>query len=131
VTAAEILRRLLRTVADEADRNPEFAERVLAAVGRGAASARQPAGNSEPRARRGGRRAPGVLDPFAVYRDGETELRHRLGQLVVDQLKDIVSEPGMDPSMLALKWRTTDRLIDLVVTTVAQRAQKGDAFRTR
>jgi hypothetical protein len=35
----------------------------------------------------------------------------------------------MDRSKLAMKWKTKDRLVELIVSTVASRARKGDAFR--
>lgn len=129
MTAATLVRRLCRVIADEADRNPQFAEQLLLALDQASRSTENPGEDAAPR-RRGARRAPGVVDPFAVYQEGEDELRRRLTQLGVEQIKDIVAEHGMDPSKLALKWRTSDRLVELVVSTVAQRAARGDAFRS-
>lgn len=76
------------------------------------------------------RRAAAVLDPGLVYRGNPTALRPALGGLSVDQLKDIVSQYAMDPSKLALKWKSSDRLIELIATVTEQRAHKGDAFRS-
>jgi len=50
--------------------------------------------------------------------------------LSVEQLKDIVSEHALDSSRLALKWKSADRLVELIVATVRSRIEKGDAFRT-
>lgn len=47
----------------------------------------------------------------------------------LDQLKDIVSENAMDSSKLALKWKSTGRLIELIVISVRSRVEKGDAFK--
>ena len=69
-----------------------------------------------------------MLDPFEVFGRGEPPLRDALQGLSVDQLKDIVSQHAMDSSKLALKWRTPKRLIELIVTTVRSRIEKGDAF---
>ena len=52
-----------------------------------------------------------------------------LGELSLDQLKDVVAEHGMDPSRLAIRWKTPARLIDLIATTVRDGAEKGDVFR--
>jgi hypothetical protein len=60
---------------------------------------------------------------------GENALRGALTPLNVEQLKDIVAEYGMDTSKLALKWKSRDRLQDLIVATVRDRLAKGDAFR--
>jgi hypothetical protein len=79
--------------------------------------------------RRSGRRTPASMDPFAVYANGESALRHELEALDIERLKDIVAEYGMDPSNLAMKWKTRSRLVDLIVDTVRSRAHKGDAFR--
>jgi len=68
------------------------------------------------------------LDPFAVYAQGEVELRRQLAQLSVEELKDIVAEHGMDPTKLALKWKTPERLIDVICQRVSDRVHKGQAF---
>jgi hypothetical protein len=41
----------------------------------------------------------------------------------------MIAEQGMDRTKLARKWKAKDRLIQLIVTSVKSRAQKGDAFR--
>ncbi|ODS53750.1 MAG: hypothetical protein ABS36_12290 [Acidobacteria bacterium SCN 69-37] len=75
------------------------------------------------------RRAAGVVNPFDQFAHGEDVLRSSLAPLSVEQLKDIVAEHAMDSSKLALKWRSPERLVDLIVTTVRSRIQKGDAFK--
>lgn len=144
MTVAQQLRRLFDAVVTEAEQNPAFAARlqqaltILAAapapaptIARPDASAAlSPAPSMEAAAprRRGGRRPPGVLDPFAVYQEGEDALRTRLTSLGLDELKDIVAEHGMDPSKVSMKWKKAERLVDLVVATVRERLEKGDAF---
>lgn len=134
------LRALFDAIVAEADRNPAFAARLSDAL-TGLAAAPPPAPTPAAKApkaaaspstaapRKGGRRAPGALDPFAVYAQGEPALRARLGELSVDQLKDVVAEHGMDPSKLAMRWKTPGKLVDLIAATVRDRAEKGDAFR--
>jgi hypothetical protein len=55
-------------------------------------------------------------------------LQDQLSLLTVGQLKDIISEHGMDRDKLAMKWQTPGRLIERIVTTVTSRAHKGDVF---
>ena len=117
------LRDLVDIVIDEASRNPAFAEKLGALLGE-ARSTEKVAG------KRTGRRTPAILDPFAIMQEkGETSLREALRKLDLEQLRDIVAEYGMDPAKLAMKWKTADRVIDLVVSTAALRLTKGDAFR--
>lgn len=95
-------------------------ERALARVRRG----------QRPTARPSRRRPPGPLDPFQLHEEGgAATLRRALGKLEIEQLKDIVAEHGMDRQELAMKWKTPERLVDLIVETVSARAKKGDAFR--
>lgn len=115
------LRTLLAVIVEEAHRNPDFEARLTAVLGSTAA----PAAGRVHRSRRD----PAVLDPFSTYAEGEHVLRQRLEGLSIEQLKDIVAEHGMDKSKLAMKWRSEDRLIELVVATVGSRSRKGDAFR--
>jgi hypothetical protein len=35
----------------------------------------------------------------------------------------------MDRTKLAMKWKAKDRLIELIISAVKSRSQKGDAFR--
>lgn len=115
------LRSVVAVIVEEARRNPDFDARLTTALG-AAAPVEGPTGRRR-------RRHPGVLDPFETYAEGEEALRRRLEALDLEQLKDIVAEHGMDTSKLAMKWKSEDRLIELVVATVASRSRKGDAFR--
>lgn len=116
------LQDLVRVVAEEAEQNPEFARRIEEAIGLESRAPKMPS----PRA--ANRRAPPVLDPIALARQGEAVLRERLGALTLDQLKDIVADHGMDPGKLVLKWKTPDRVIERIVEVSMGRAKKGEAF---
>lgn len=118
------LRAVLSAVLSEASHNPAFAAQLKKALG--LEEVLRPVAG----VRRSNRRNPAPFDPFVAYAAGEAELRRRLDDLSVDELKDMVAEHGMDSSKLALKWKSADRLIELIVTTVAARSRKGDAFRT-
>ena len=114
------LRALFRVILDEVQTNPDFAARIRSVL--------RPAGTS-PIPRKPHRRAPAVLDPFAIYAEDDGQLKAKLHELNVEQLKDIVAEHGMDSSQLSRKWKSADRLVDLIVRMVEARAHKGDAFR--
>ncbi len=121
-----VIRRLFEEIIREAEQRPEFGRRLADAIGR---LSSKPSPAVPPKGARRNRRAPGVLDPFEVFGRGELALREALQGLNVDQLKDIVSQHGMNASKLALKWRSPKRLIELIVTTVRSRIEKGDAFK--
>ncbi|MGW3314365.1 hypothetical protein [Streptomyces fungicidicus] len=125
---AATLARILGVVASEAARTPRFAR----ALGK-ALIPPEPRTASRPAERpRRSRRAPGVIEPFAVFAEsGETGLRSRLGELDLEQLRDIVSEHGMDHDRLAMKWKDPQRVIDRIVERVESRTAKGAAFRGR
>ena len=125
---AATLARVLGVVASEAARTPRFARALGKALAPpGAQTAPRPA----ERPRRS-RRAPGVIEPFGVFAEyGETGLRSRLGELDLEQLRDIISEHGMDHDRLAMKWKDPQRVIDRIVERVESRTAKGAAFRGR
>lgn len=137
----KILADLARAVADEAERNPDFAERIADALkltnapprGRSIAdhlaAALTRAEQKFERSRAKNRRPAALLDPVAIAREGEQTLRSRLAELSLDQLRDVVADQGMDPGKLVMKWKTPDRVIDRIVEISLARAQKGDAFR--
>ena len=115
----DFLKKLFDEIQAEARANPDFYNRLRLAVG---------STERVPRAPHRHRRPTGVLDPMKLMREGEDALRTRLSALTVDQLKDIVAEHGMDTTKLAMKWRTPQRLIELIVSTVRGRLAKGTAF---
>ena len=108
--------RLIGEAVAEAVRDPEFARRLRRAL-------------DEAIPKRRARRASALIDVFACYeRGGESELRQELSALDVDQLKDVIAQHQMDRAKLAMKWRTPERLIDLIVAQTISRAHKGEAF---
>ena len=118
------LRAFIEFVIEEAKSNPEFGQRLEQVF----VGSVVPTGTGSKR-RGARRRNPPSLDPFALYEQGEECLRDALSDLGIELLKDIVAGYGMDRARLALRWRTPGRLIELIVDTVRNRTQKGDAFR--
>lgn len=128
----KVLLDLVRVVADQAERDPAFAEQIAAVldfgerhgnrgpIPKGAASVGRPRN----------RRPAAVLDPILLAREGEVALRAHLSALSLDQLKDIVADYGMDPGKLVMKWKDADKVADRIVELSLARAQKGDAFRS-
>ena len=130
------LNRFVRVIIREAEQNERFAaelSRLLDAAQDGTnddESAPVEAPKKLGRVRAGNRRDPAAFDPVDIMReDSEAELRKALGGLNMDQLKDIIADYSMDSSRLAMRWKNRARLEDLIVTTAARRATKGDAFR--
>ena len=130
-----VLREFVKVVSDEAERNPEFAERLrvvfkIAIATRSTRAASAGGGNVPRIVRPANRRPAAVLDPVALAMQGEDALRAALAPLTLDQLKDIVADYGMDQKKLVMKWRTPDRVIDRIFEISTGRAHKGKAFRS-
>jgi hypothetical protein len=121
---------LARVIADQAERDPVFAELVIAALG----LKEQASPKAEPKrggtARPKNRRPAALLDPIQLVRDGQAQLRARLSALTLEELKDVVADYGMDPGKLVMKWKDAARIVDRIVELSLARAQKGDAFRS-
>lgn len=124
----KIVSRLFEEILAEIDRNASFRSRLEALLVPRELSPPDHPGSGLGGSRRN-RRTAGVLDPYEEYKFGEEHLRARLSALSVEQLKDIVSEHAMDSARLALKWKNPERLTNLIVVTVRERLEKGDAFR--
>ena len=75
---------LVRIIADEAERNADFARRVEEVLGL------QPKPPRLKTSRPANRRAAALLDPVQLIRQGEQPLRLHLGELNIEQLKDIL-----------------------------------------
>lgn len=123
------LTKLAAAIAEQATRDPEFALKLEDILSNG--------GVAKPKnlpvtkgARKGGRRAPALIDPVAVALSSPEELQNSLKSLDLGQLLDIVAEYGMDPGKLVMKWKDRDRVVDRIVEVSISRATKGDAFRS-
>ncbi len=118
---------LARVVAEEAERDPKFAQKLGEILGL-EQSQRDKQGTKSDHPKN--RRAAAAFDPVAVLRDRDDhELRLRLSELDLEQLRDIVAQYGMDHGKLVMKWKTHKRVVDRIVEISTNRAQKGDAFR--
>ena len=131
MTIKKTLAALFIAITEEAERNEAFRSSIEQALGLNIpASAQKPRGAGERAERKGGRRAPAVLDPVELARQGEGVLREQLGSLTLDQLRDIVAEYGMDAGKLVMKWKDVERVRGRIVELALARAIKGDAFRS-
>lgn len=127
---ASVLARLVQAVAAEASRTQRFARALSRALEEPSRS-KQPTHDRD-NARRGNRRSPGPIDPFAIFAEGgEPALREQLATLDLEQLRDIVAEHGMDHDRLAMKWKDLHRIESRIIERVAARASKGSAFRRK
>ena len=129
---------LVREIVSEADHNPAFREKVEAALELGKEAKKQRSSHKKivnpkriPSKRPRNRRPAALLDPVQLARQGDAVLRAELEKLNIEQLRDIVSDFGMDTGKLVLKWRTTERIIERIVEVSLLRAQKGSAFLDR
>ena len=129
----DALRQFVKIVADEAARNPKFAEELetafTAVTARQSTSSEYPAeGLGDDVKRHRGRRNKAVLDPVRLARDGEERLRAALEKLTVDELKDIVAEFGMDPRRKVMRWKTREKIVEEIVRISTNRSRKGESF---
>lgn len=122
------LSRLAKVISDKAEQDPHFAQMVETALG--SAEKKVTDSNSGAKKRPGGRRTPAVLDPIAEARKDPGGLLRALGELDIEQLKDIVAEYGMDPSKLVMKWKDDRKIAERIVEVSITRASKGHAFRS-
>lgn len=117
------LKKLFSLLIGAAKRDPSLAAEIDELLGAGTSDSSISSSRSRTR------RKPAAFDPFVVYEEGEPALRERLGGLGLEELKDIVAEHGMDVGKLVLKWKTQERIIEHIISTVQARSKKGDAFR--
>lgn len=86
-------------------------------------------GKPRPAKKASGKRSPALVDPIAVYKQGEGILKEQLEKLNTEQLKDVVAEYGMDTGNLVMKWRTKERIINFIIDMATDRSKKGESFR--
>jgi hypothetical protein len=130
MTLKQRLSALVSAIIEETQKNKSFRENVEHALGINTSTgASQPWPVGKTRQKKG-RRTPALHDPVELARQGgEGELRAKISELTLDQLRDIVAQYGMDPGKLVMKWKDINRVIDRIVEVSLARSTKGDAFR--
>lgn len=118
----KVLKAIFNEVLKEVKQNQDLRQRITLVIEKLGKTPQK--GKRQPR-----RRDPGPFDPIEVYQQQSEVLESRLEALEIEQLKDIIAEHGMDRSRLAMRWKTKKRLIDLIIDSVKNRIQKGEAFR--
>jgi hypothetical protein len=134
---ADAAAKLLRELAERAERDPDFGAQVAEAVRASgllesatqppAATAKRPK-SAAPSAKEKQRRdtAP---DPFPIYRDhGEAALRVQLAALDLATLRLIVRMHRLDPARISARWTASERVVSLIVDQVRARVNHGRAF---
>lgn len=112
------LQRLVDLLADEAERNPAFAEALAELF------------ISPPTSTRSKSKEEPILDPFSTFQaKGKEGLRASLNGLSIEQLRSIVRQHRFDPSRLSDKWKSRERFIEVICERVEARSRQGDAFR--
>ena len=110
-----ILLAIVKTVAEEAERNQQFGDRLRAAL----------RGHERPT-----RCAAPVQDPFEILQlRGVAGLREWLASLDIKELKAIIREHRLDDSRLSQRWKTKQRFVDLILGRITSRSAQGESFR--
>ena len=131
---AEAAGKLLRELAERAERDPTFGAQIAEAVRASGLldGSRQPPPikkKSAHSAKRAPSVAPDIPDPFQALRQhGEDGLRAQLALLDIASLRQIVRAHRLDPARISARWAATDRVIALIVEQVRARANHGRAF---
>ncbi|WP_288337562.1 hypothetical protein [uncultured Gordonia sp.] len=135
--AAQLIAGLTRVIIDEAERSSRFAAALTGVIdalrpGDGTALA-VPAPTPRKRApapKKRVARQPGAFDPFVVYREsGAQGLTARLGELTVDQLRDIIAEQELDTRKETSRKRKAEVIAEWIVERVEASENKGSVFR--
>ncbi|HET8906445.1 MAG TPA: hypothetical protein VFN11_05720 [Ktedonobacterales bacterium] len=131
---AEAAGKLLRELAERAERDPAFGAQVAAAVRASGLldvvqtpEAPQAKSVATPKHTRAD--ISEIPDPFHLFRQhGDAGLRARLEQLDIAALRQIVRAHRLDPARISARWTNRDRVVALIVDQVRARSNHGRAF---
>ena len=119
-----LLRGLVDLLADEAGRNPAFAERLdslLSAL----PESRRPQAAKRP-ARETGAAVPDVHAEWNAR--GETDFRLWLRAQPIPTIRAVIRAQDLDPARRTSKWKDAEKLADFVAESLRARLSRGSAF---
>jgi len=122
-TLTRLLKQLAEVVAEEAEQNPAFAEKLDAIL---APLPAAPANSKKSKLPT--KAAPDVY--AELQSRGEEEFRFWLAGLGVPTLKAIVKANGFDPTKQSNRWSEPDKFVPLILEQVRARLKRGSAFMT-
>ncbi len=121
-----LLRGLVGLLAEEADRNPAFAdklEQLLTALpSRRAAAQRAPRKSDSAR-------PPDLYAEHAAR--GEAELLVWLRDLPLSTLRSLIRANDFDPTHRTSKWREAEKLATFIVDSLRSRMTRGSSFMSK
>ena len=120
-------KKISNVISEEIQCNPKFAEKISEVIALAKTDEEFDSASREKPIRRN-RRNPARLDPFVLLKDGETALLEGLRGLSVEELKDIIAAYGMDPTKLAMKWKSREKLEQHIIEVTIRKSGQGDAF---
>ncbi|MCR8896182.1 hypothetical protein NWF34_04325 [Gordonia sp. GONU] len=135
--AAQLIAGLTTVIVAEAERSSRFAAALTGVVDAlrppdgvlGAAPVPPPRKRAAAPKKRVTRQ-PGAFDPFVVYREsGGQDLAARLGELTIEQLRDIIAEQELDTRKETGRKRKAEVLVAWIVERVEASENKGSVFR--
>jgi hypothetical protein len=119
-----LLKRVVQLIADEADRNPMFAERLDSLLS-GLPSSRR----SIPSRRAAIEKRALVPDVHTEWTArGETDFRFWLREQPIPTIRAVIRAQDLDPTHRTVKWKDAEKLADFVTEGLRARLSRGAAF---
>ncbi len=113
------LKDIFNIILDEMKTNKDFANRIEKVLGKEEVVVK---------AKKRGRQ-PALFNPNIVALEEEGKLKVELENLEVAQLKDIISQYGMDPSKMTSRWRSKEKFMKHIIEVTLSRINKGNSFK--
>ncbi len=122
-TLIQFLKAMAEIVADEAERNPAFADKLDALM--------MPLPMVKLKTRKNKRHVQDVPDVYVeLQQRGEEEFRFWLARLDLATLKSIVKVNGFDMTKTSRRWTEPDKFVTLITEQVRARLKRGSSFIT-
>lgn len=118
-----LLRRLVELLAEESERNPEFAAKLDSVL------STLPASRPTKAVARTARERPSIPDIHAEWSSrGETDFRLWLRDQPIPIIRALIRAQDLDPTRRTVKWKEPEKLADFVTESLRARLSRGSAF---
>ena len=114
------LKELFNVIMEEMKTNDEFKKRIEVVLG------------GEDKAKKKVKKKVIIeakLNPLLLISNSEMELRNKLSELEVIDLKNIIKFYEMDNTNSCSRWKKNERLINYIIDVSKSRVNRGTAFR--
>lgn len=117
------LKEIIEIILEEAKKNKDFEEALKGAL------YREKSDLVKAKTKCRIKRESAKINPLIEVEKGENDLRQKLEELNIQELKNVIYDYGLDNMKNSVRWKKKEKFVNLIIEMSKKKISKGNAFR--